>query len=570
MTQPSHPPQQGPQAPPPPSYGQYPPTPEKRKALGTGGIIAIITSSLLAVLLIAMALYFFVLRQPEQPRLPSITVTSKATDAPPSSTTPLITVETEPERPLISVFERRLSELDAYEMQSLGANPVAYYQHPTLDVAIDLRGEREASRMMYVIPTATGFIVTHRQTIAYEYVSLRDYSASMELIGVHVNVSYVSASDKEQIEQDNEKMIEEGIMFGYTFVPYGEGYFYIWDNTGGGPDSTWIANELNGSEVYIDASYIAEHLIASLWPGVEVDECEGDAAAEWENVLRMLRNNPAEFEWRYALPPYAAYPDSNFQPNWALSEDLLIELFYEHGTIDLNGDGIPEHIVHCAADSYDYAHHKGYWAVFTETTGGLKLIGFSVAGDSDLIYSNEHLYVFQQDGKMGDYMLFVEEQSLPVPAAEYRPVFMTEFRTLDVIMAFEEAGELDPYLDLSVVPKRQVYDKDDTYLEFFAADANEFTGMISALKGALSDGFIVAGRSAYDAGPGEKVSRLQTPELIGESYTIIQYLENTFSYLPFNDNEWVNATRVADLVADGTAITYEKAERMLPYPSLLD
>ena len=92
----------------------------------------------------------------------------------------------------------------------------------------------------------------------------------------------------------------------------------------------------------------------------------------------------------------------------------------------------------------------------------------------------------------------------------------------------------------------------------------------NTLNRAVSDGLIFRGRSPYDAGPGEVASRLQPPERLNDGWSLVNYLEFTYELFPWNDDEWLNATRVADLVADGTPITYEKAEQMLPYPSLLD
>lgn len=569
MTNPPYPPPKEQQDQPPPYYGHYPPPPPKRKLLGVGGIIAIISTSLLVLVLIAAGIYYFILRDKEHPRQ---TEESLGTQAPKTTTTLTkeVTVATEPYQPVISVFEQRLAELDAYEMQSLGSNPVAFYQHPTLDIAIDLRDDPEAARSMYVIPLANGFLITHRQTIALEYLSLRDYSGAMEIGGFSAHVELVSEEDKEAIEQEIESLRDEEHILSADFVPFQGGYLYIWDNADIGPDNYWYAKELYDSEVFFFASYVRDHLVESAWPGIEVDEPEKDADAEWQDVLRMLRNHPAEFEFRYSVPPYAENPDAFYDYNWRILEDIIAGPFYEHGTLDLNGDGIPEHIVHCSCYSTDASGNHGYWAVFTETTGGLKLIGFSTSGDSDLIYSDEHLYTFRALGKRGDFMFLVEEQALPVPAAEYRPVFLTEFRTLDMLMEYEEAGELDLYLDLWVVPKKLVSYGEGEYLEFFAADYNEFSGMMNTLNRAVSDGLIFRGRSPYDAGPGEVASRLQPPERLNDGWSLVNYLEFTYELFPWNDDEWLNATRVADLVADGTPITYEKAEQMLPYPSLLD
>ena len=243
MTNPPYPPPKEQQDQPPPYYGHYPPPPPKRKTLGVGGIIAIISTSLLVLVLIAVGVYYFLLRDKEHPRQ---TEKPLDTQAPQTTTTITeeVTVATEPYQPVISVFEQRLTEFDAYEMQSLGSNPVAFYQHPTLDIAIDLRDDPEAARSMYVIPLANGFLITHRQTIALEYLSLRDYSGAMEIGGFSAHVELVSEEDKEAIEQEIENLRDEEHSISAEFVPFQGGYLYIWDSADNGPDNYWYAKEL--------------------------------------------------------------------------------------------------------------------------------------------------------------------------------------------------------------------------------------------------------------------------------------------------------------------------------------
>lgn len=561
---------------PPPGWQGHPPYyPPPKKKLSGAAILAIILVAILLLVAIAAVVYFLVLKghKQTQPTLPPATTTLETKPVETTVPTTPEPTETEPEpeepEPELSAFAGRVLALDAYEAQHLGANPVYYYQHPDLDIAIDFRGQEEAARTAFVFPTKTGFWVTHRQAISYEYGTLRDYPAGMDVAAITVQIDLLSESEEQAAIADivTRRLQGEDVLVEWVRVK--DGVLYVRDNMSGGPDPAWYAKELYGSPVFLDHLYLSQFLVESPQPGPVIEEISRDADDEWQRIVSMLQTNPARFEWRYAMPPYAKDPAAGINlPNSAFVEDLLTVPIYEYGSIDLDGDGIPEHLVHCCCDSYDYIERYGYWAIFTETPYGLRLIGFVGSGESDLIYHDQYFYLLQARGQGYDNSLSVEEFSIPVTATELRTHKNTFFLTLEGLIAFQaEGADLDEWVDWMAVPKLFEDDMGHEYLEYFVIDPYEYWGLVNLLDEGLSgQATVVPIRTPYTITPGEQVIELQAPYVLGD---LVDYLATHYSFFPFTEADWFNAILVEDILALGAPLTYDKADALLPYPELV-
>ena len=558
---------QTPYQPPPPGWqpppGYYPPPQPPKKKLGAGGIIAIILAALILVGAAAAAVYFLVLNKNKGPQ-PTLPTETEATETTPVETTaptetepePTEPEETDDDGPSLSGFAERLATLDAYEMQLLGSNPVYYYQHPNLDLAIDLRGDELAARKMYVEVTPTGFIVTHRQSITYEYGSLLDYPGGQELFGNTVNVDLYSRQDYESIKSAS-----------VEFLPWGDRYVGVADSILKDPDeSVVIAQALYDDDLYFDRFYLLDRLVRSEEAPI-IREPQVDAAAEWAEMVAILLDNPAEFEYRYVMPPYFADTSAKAFPNWDILELLTTQPVYEYGSFDFDGDGVDEHFVHVIADSYDYVELYGYWAVFAETEAGLRLIDFVSSGESDLIYANDHFYHFSARGEYGEYAFIAEEHSTPVVSADQRTAYFVNFISIDVLAALQDEGEsLDAFRDMVVIPKMFALADGSEYLDYYVIDTDDYFGLMTALDETLSGvATLIPIRTPYDGSPlGVALPSLDVLNLDD----VMAYLDGEYSIFPFTENDWINAVKMSDILDQGPPLTHDTIDNLLPRPDL--
>ncbi len=576
--QPAYPPAPYPaQQPPPgqawPGYPAYypPPPPPPKKKLGAGAITAIVLGAVLVLGAIGAAIYFLLLKNRGGPPIESLESQAPTTQATsPPTTTPPTTIIIE-EDPFISVYQARLDGMNPYEAQHLGANPVYFYQHPEMDFAIDLRGDPEAARMMYVLPTEEGFRVTKRQAISYEMLSLADYPPGIDWEGITVHVEYKTDSEVQAILADMVTKSSGGEeVVPAEWVKLSQGSLYIWDTGSGGPDPAWYASELYGSSIFFDRTYLKDHLIEHPQPGIQVVYKESDAGAEWERIVRMLQENPARFEWRYSMPPFAEDPDAFNLPNAAILENILAPPRYEYGSYDLNGDGLLEHFVHCSVDSYGYLGWDGYWAVFTETPFGLRLVSFVGSGESDLLYRDDAFHVLAAYGGMGDYSFVYEKFEIPQVSPGYRPVLYNDFKTLDRIMdeAADDPGVLEGYRHWSVVPQILDYGDGELFLDFFVVESFDFWGLINSLDREVSGGLCFMGRNSSEL-ESSLAAPLQEPRPLSDLTGLLEYLEEVYGYFPFGDKAWANEMIMGDLLDSGQPLDYDTAQEMLPHPELL-
>lgn len=546
--------QQEPQTPPPPYYP--PPYPPQKKGMSAGAITAVILS--VVVFFSAFGALFYLRFLKDKPTVEP-TETPPVTSPPvsmtqPPETDPIVTLPPDPELPP-SIYEENLLALNPYEAQHLGANPVYYYPHPSLNLAIDLRGEEEAARMMYAYPTPTGFVVTSRQAIIYEFLSLRDYRAGIEISGITVTVELLTEDEALDVEAERAASTADDAG-NYILTPWQDKYLYIWDTTGLGPDPAWYASQLYDSPVFFDRFYLESHLTARV-PGIEIEETPFDAAREAQALLRLLEENPAKFEWRYLMPPYQEDPEAHPAPNAAILEALIDEPIYDYMTMDLNGDGWPEHIVHASTMS-DLAYGlDGYWAVFTETRGGLRLIGFSSMGSATMVYGDEKFYYMASSfyGMPGEAHLFLDVHPIPVPVEEERSFAYVTYLPISEIIQLEYEGQ-DPgeYRDRRMIPKVIQYDDGGWSMEFYLYRSTEY------------DEYIVLAEEISGHGLAFKGIPLEGPVEVGE---IRDFLITEYPDFPLADNDWMNAVPFEDVLSLGPPISYDKIISVLPHPELL-
>lgn len=555
-----YPPQQG--YPPQQAWQGYPgyaPQPPKKK-MGKGAVIGLIVGALLLVAALGAGVYFLFFKDKGGPA-PTETPTETSQPTEPTA----VPTETEPPEPVFSAFAERILALDPYDAQHLSANPVFFYPHPNLNLALDLRNDPEAASMIYVFPVPNGFKITSRQSIIYEFGSLRDYPAGIDWTGNTVFVELLSAAQKDHVVDTLSSYDDPPV---YDMVPFGEHFLYIYDTLSGGPDPAWMAKELYGGSIYFDHSFIRDRLVSMDAYDPDFEEPLVDSAAEWEEIVRMIQNNPAEFEWRYAMPPYSADPNAASLPNWELRENLVIEPLYEYGTFDLNDDGIPEHVVHAVADSYDYIELYGYWAVYTETPGGLRLIDFVNSGETDLLYKDEIFYHFSARGRLSEAYFYVEEHPTPVPVMNMRPLSGMTFLTLDSLIEIQDGGmSLNPYRNWDIVPTYYYEEvSGEVYLDFFVLDPEPFWQIMGDLSELSWSAKVIPARNPYNIMDGTTVFELEEAYTIG---TIMDYLAGTYTAFPFSDDIWRNAVPVDDALSVGPPLTADKVYDLMPYPELI-
>lgn len=527
--------------------------------MSPGAITAIILSVIVFFSAAGALFYYRYLKdrpQEEPPGTEASTEPTATQTQPPATTRPPDDPE-DPEdpEPGLSVFEEALLALDPYEAQHLGANPVYYYPHPDLDLAIDLRGQEQAARMMFVYPTPKGFLVTSRQAIIYEFLSLRDYRAGIEWSGITTSVELVTEDEAQAIEAERWAS-QEPDAENYLMLPHQGQFLYIYDTVSGGPDPAWFAAELYGSSVFFDRNYLEKRLTARI-PGIEIEETPFDAGKEAAALLQLLEENPAKFEWRYLMPPYQEDPDAVTKPNWEILEALIEEPLYDFLSIDLDGDGRPEHIVHCSCLTYDAFGLDGYWAVFTETRGGLRLIGFSATGTSTLLYGNEEFaYLdFGFYGYPGEVHLLLDSHPIPVPREEDRTFRYVTYTSISQIMDLEDEGEdLNPYRMQTLVPKA-IPDDDGGYsIEFYLLDPEAFEDFLDLLSPLAGEGLAFKGIPLE--GP-VRISRIR------------DYLDGEYPFLPLTEDDWKNAIIFEDVLSQGPPVEYVKIMSLLPHPELI-
>ncbi|HZK42106.1 MAG TPA: hypothetical protein VFD14_03935, partial [Clostridia bacterium] len=287
-------------------------------------------------------------------------------------------------------FVEALLDMDPYLAQHLGSNPVYYYPHPELNMAIDLRGHEEAARMLYVLPFSTGFSITSRRTILYQSGSLPSFQLGFEWYGSSVAIEWIP--DEEMAAKLAVIDLYTGVEPGdYEFIPYLDGHLFLLDaRSSFDPDPANLAAKLYGGPV-IDRAFLQE-FIRTLEEDPVLEETAGDARKEWQELLDLIEENPAKFEWTWLMPPYSADPAADRRPNEDFLRRVEGESVYTHYSIDLDGDGRMEHILHNHTPTLGRDSPEGYWAVYTETEAGLRLIGHSSTGSSSLIYGQDHFY----------------------------------------------------------------------------------------------------------------------------------------------------------------------------------
>lgn len=258
---------------------------------------------------------------------------------------------------------------DAYAAQRLGTNPVYYYKHPTLPLALDFRKSPDLARDKYVVPYDKGFYVyLRRPYLVLSRVSgLTDQrlgqwdgpvGVGKVVFGDYRDVEYIlhpgyhDGPDPEARKLPSGKWIGlyPGFSSGYDDMLYADANVSRPDH---GPDrdlfdcivSTNAAESpyVGRSRASIDASFIREH----------------------------IEEDPGMIEWDYGLPLYSkAHQYYEYMRDREKYYPPASDTRYRIYDRDVLGDSAKELIIDCSSSS-DAA--PGYTAVFMFTPQGLLL-----------------------------------------------------------------------------------------------------------------------------------------------------------------------------------------------------
>lgn len=275
--------------------------------------------------------------------------------------------------------EYRLSS-NPYEAQKMGTNPVYYYKHPTLNLALDFRNSPDLARDCYVIPTDKGFNVhLRRATIAYQ----RRY---------HLPESQLT---KRTMSIGRCEIFIGDANDAYGILNPGPGE--------GGPgkvkqvnSTTWIcqSSAFTGGvdlppamdERIPRPSHGANPALIDcvVLSGASVSASSGrsNAWTDYNYIREKIKTEPGLVEWNYGLPLFHPSIVSKYVfRDYDLSSDELE--YFENGyrpvyravDADVLGGSAKELIIDCSSRS---SGAPGYTAVFMITPQGLLLADLQV------------------------------------------------------------------------------------------------------------------------------------------------------------------------------------------------
>ncbi len=451
-------------------------------------------------------------------------------------------------------FEEALLEMDPYHIQSLGANPVYYYPHPQLDLAVDLRGHEEVARMLYVGVYSGGFKISARQTVLYERHLMPLFMHSLEWYGPAVSVEWVPEEELAEKTRIVGLYIDVG-PDDFEFHPFQDGYLLLVDQKSyHDPDPTHHAQALYGGPL-IDR-HVVRDLIRPLEKDLIIQEKEKDAQAEWQSLLALIDENPAKFEWTYLMPPYSEDPAASIKPNQNFLTGVKGASAYSHYSMDLDGDGKMEHILHNRTATRFEEGAGGYWAIFTETRAGLRLIGFSNYGNSSLIYDRGFFY-YLEPALYRDNGWIINSSLHPIPIPEYDQQKGAGIRFVmgqDVLDWTAHGSDLQYPRFTRFYPKLLEDESGGQVLEFYVTDPENYEDF-HQLYQALPQGGLVFLPEAVDE-----------PFLIPD---IRDYLVGLNPQLPLSVEEAANTVEWEAIQDLPRPLTYEVIAEFIPYPERL-
>lgn len=446
--------------------------------------------------------------------------------------------------PVVSVDSTLAIEtarIPTYQQQTLGSNPVYFYDHPVLDLGFDLREDHAMARDMYVLPTTNGFYILQRQMIQLENLSLDGLINKIETQGIEgaTSVQVVSADQRDPIQAANPNTI---------FLDYKDNQIIAIQQV---PVENQYISQIfaNFADQVVDVNFIAEHVTT-----VPLEENNYEIVdtteylAQWKNLLDQYEVNPAQAEWSKNLPFYANSSGYVVDGEDRRSVVLTDNPSYSFMMVDLTGDGMMEYVVNAKTPNADNA--QGYWAIFSTASNGLLLSAESFYGNGDLIQTGGDLVTTSELDSSTGITISFDYFRLPKQQATAQHI---EFKEPEGFMSTMTGSEIaEEFPGHYIVNEGAEY-----YLVDRAAYDSTISDFISSVEGAT----ILRGVNSTDmkSSLAQYEAALQDPESqeagqttqLGLSTELIEdpvaYLAATFTKVPFNRNIWEAAVPVEDL-----------------------
>lgn len=347
---------------------------------------------------------------------------------------------------------KALADLPVYKGQLLGNTKVYFYQHPSLSVGLDLRKANGMAEQLFAYPTKDGFVIFPRQMmnlLGLDEETLKERLEKGEAIPGSVVVSLVDKKKKEELEKaDPDKKLR--------FTEAEDGRFYVIRQQEEKADRYQKIYDMLDSK--LNPEFIAENLSTGGMIGNPPKEADnvtlGQQQSDWEKLVAMMKDNPAVVEWNWNLPLLSSsegylYNGEDLRHNVPSGEPT-----YTFGRMDLNGDQVPEYLIHATTSGSKTGVAAGYWAILEPTPSGLKVANIIPEGNGDLLRSQDKFILPTVDQNEKSVSLTVQEAGL-AKETNRKDMPKVTFRVADEGTGKELA---EKYPDASVVPmKDKVY-----------------------------------------------------------------------------------------------------------------
>jgi len=413
---------------------------------------------------------------------------------------------------------------DAYERQENGNNPVYVYRHPTLDMALDFRGDLNLAKRLYVLPLEDGFYLFDRSMLSLLGLSTGDKQALTDETRTPgaIYLRPLSKATKALAEAEDRSAI---------FKSFGDRYVML-------EQLSWLSDEQRAllgalGEKPVDVYRLEPFVRLGQKTENDYPEQTLDAAAEWKAITANLVANPAAVEWRYGLPLYADHPNYHGKQADLRSVRPVTAPSYRFGQIDLDGDEQPEYVIHASAKGDAVNRIQGYWAIFQPSSTGMQLIAASNYANGPMIRTAQGLS-FLSGFEADDHItLFSTATALPMRVKDEAVSEVSFYRPAGLLSTLSGKALAEAYPNCSIVASA---DGSGYYL----VDTAALIGWRDAFVDATAGGGYYSAEGLRDGFYAEPIS-VEDP---------IAYLSAAYPALPFTDEalkEAVPLSRFAHL-----------------------
>lgn len=303
-----------------------------------------------------------------------------------------------------------LKDMPVFTSQHLGNTKVFFYQHPSLSVGLDLRKENGMAEQLFVYPNKEGFVIFPRQMmnlLGLKEDTLKERLKKGKVIPGSIVVTLVDAKKKKELEKaDTAKK--------WRFSEAEDGRFYVIQQQ---EEQLEHYQQIYGMlEKKLTTQFVAENLSTAGMIGNPTKEPDnvtlGQQQEDWEKLVSMMRDNPAVVEWNWNLPLLAPakgyqYKDKDLRANVPVGAPN-----YAFGRADLNGDDVPEYLIHATTKGSKEGVAAGYWAILEPTPSGLKVANIVNEGNGDLLIHDDKLILPTLDQNDKTVSLAIQETNL--------------------------------------------------------------------------------------------------------------------------------------------------------------